>query len=592
MTLAARNPFASGWVRGGADERLRPQGALSYVSGATDDPLRFRTISQALDKTVAKHGSRDAAIFAADGVTLSWYDLQRRSDEVAAAFLALGIRRGNRVGIWSPNRVEWLLAQFGTARIGAILVNINPAYRSSELEYALNKVRCRALIMARSLKSSDYLGILKSLAPELDRPGTEPVLESRRLPHLKHVIVLDDAGKPGPAPPRAQSFGSFLRSAGPAHKLRLAGLAAELDPDDAINIQFTSGTTGSPKGATLSHFNIVNNARYCADAMAFTEKDRLCIPVPLYHCFGMVLGVLCCVASGATMVFPGESFDAAQTIVAIQRHRCTALHGVPTMFIAMLAHPTLAQSDVSTLRTGIMAGAPCPIETMRRVVSELHMSQVTIAYGMTETSPISFQSGVDDPLERRVSTVGRIHPHAEVKIVDADGRIVPIGQAGELCTRGYCVMRGYWEDEARTREAIDASGWMHTGDLATIDAEGYCNIVGRVKDMLIRGGENVYPREIEEFLLRHAKVQEVQVFGVPDARYGEEICAWIVLKAGQSAAPEEIAAFCQGQIAHYKVPRHIRFVAEFPLTATGKPQKFVMREAMVRELGLKEAKTA
>ena len=592
MNLAARNPFSSGWVRGGADERLRPQGTLSYVSGATDDPLRFRTISQALDRCIAKHGSRDAAIFAADGVTLSWYDLQRRSDEVAAALLALGIRRGNRVGIWSPNRVEWLLAQFGTARIGAILVNINPAYRSSELEYALNKVRCRALIMARSLKSSDYLGILKSLAPELERPGTEPILESRRLPHLKHVIVLDDPAKPGPVPARAQRFGDFIRNAGPAHKRRLPALAAELDPDDAINIQFTSGTTGSPKGATLSHFNIVNNARYCADAMALTEKDRLCIPVPLYHCFGMVLGALCCVASGATMVFPGESFDAAQTIAAIARHRCTALHGVPTMFIAMLAHPSLAQSDVSTLRTGIMAGAPCPIATMRRVVAELHMRQVTIVYGMTETSPTSFQSGVDDPLERRVSTVGRIHPHVEVKIVDGDGRIVPVGQSGELCTRGYCVMRGYWEDEARTREAIDASGWMHTGDLATIDAEGYCNIVGRVKDMLIRGGENVYPREIEEFLLRHAKVQEVQVFGVPDARYGEEICAWIVLKAGQSASVEEIAAFCQGQIAHYKVPRHIRFVPEFPLTATAKPQKFVMREAMVRELGLKEAKTA
>jgi fatty-acyl-CoA synthase len=587
LSSTSRNPFSSGWVRGGADERLRPHGTLSYVSGAADDPLRFRTISQALDKCVAAHGSKDAAIFAADGVTLSWYDLQRRSDEVAAALLALGIRRGNRVGIWSPNRVEWLLAQFGTARVGAILVNINPAYRSSELEFALNKVRCRALIMARSHKSSDYLGILKGLAPELDRPGNEPVLEARRLPHLKHVIVLGDDKSEGPVPIRAQKFSDFIRHAGPAHKLRLAGLSAELDPDDAINIQFTSGTTGAPKGATLSHFNIVNNARYGADAMALTAQDRLCIPVPLYHCFGMVLGALACVASGATMVFPGESFDAAQTIGAIQRHRCTALHGVPTMFIAMLAHPSLAQHDMSTLRTGIMAGAPCPIETMRQVVSRLHMSQVTIAYGMTETSPISFQSSVDDPLERRVSTVGRIHPHVEVKVIDAEGRIVPVGQSGELCTRGYCVMRGYWEDEQRTREAIDDSGWMHTGDLATIDAEGYCNIVGRVKDMLIRGGENVYPREIEEFLHRHPAVQEAQVFGVPDARYGEEVCAWIVLKAGQSASMAEITTFCQGQIAHYKVPRHIRFVNEFPLTATGKAQKFVMRE-----LGLVEAKTA
>ena len=588
MTFAARNPFNSGWVRGGADERLRPQGTLSYVSGATDDALRFQTISQLLDEAVARYGSRDAAIFAAEGKTLSWYDLQRQADEVAAALLALGIRRANRVGIWAPNRVEWLLAQFGTARIGAVLVNINPAYRSSELEYALNKVRCRALIMARSLKSSDYLGVLKGLAPELERPGVEPVLESRRLPHLKHVIVLGD----GPVPSRARKFTDFVRHAGPAHKLRLAGLSAALDPDDAINIQFTSGTTGAPKGATLSHFNIVNNARYCAEAMAFTATDRLCIPVPLYHCFGMVLGVLSCVASGATMVFPSESFDAAQTIATIQRQRCTALHGVPTMFIAILAHPTLAQHDMSTLRTGIMAGAPCPIETMRRVVSELHMRQVTIAYGMTETSPISFQSGVDDPLERRVSTVGRIHPHVEVKIVDAEGRIVPIGESGELCTRGYSVMRGYWEDEERTHEAIDESGWMHTGDLATIDTEGYCNIVGRVKDMLIRGGENVYPREIEEFLLRHPKLQEAQVFGVPDARYGEEICAWIVLKAGQAASADEITAFCQGQIAHYKVPRHVRFVSEFPLTATGKAQKCVMRQAMMRELGLEEAKTA
>ena len=592
MNLASRNPFASGWVRGGADERLRPPGTLSYVCGASDDPLRFQTVSQLLDEAVAQHGSRDAAVFAASGKTLSWYDLQRQSDDVAAALLAVGIRRGNRVGIWAPNRVEWLLAQFASARIGAVLVNINPAYRSSELEYALNKVRCRALIMSRTLKNSDYLAILKGLAPELDRPGTEPVLESRRLPHLKHVIVLSDGNADAALPPRAQRFGDFVKHAGPAHKLRLPGLSAALDPDDAINIQFTSGTTGSPKGATLSHFNIVNNARYCAEAMGFTAKDRLCIPVPLYHCFGMVLGVLSCVASGATMVFPGESFDAGQTLASIQRHRCTAVHGVPTMFIAMLAHPQLAQHDVSTLRTGIMAGAPCPIETMRRVVSELHMSQVTIAYGMTETSPISFQSGLNDPLERRVSTVGRIHPHVEVKIVDSEGRIVPLGQSGELCTRGYSVMRGYWEDEPRTREAIDASGWMHTGDLATLDEQGYCNIVGRVKDMLIRGGENVYPREIEEFLLRHPKVQEVQVFGVPDARYGEEICAWIVLKAGQAANAEEITAFCQGQMAHYKLPRHIRFVADFPLTATGKAQKFVMRETMMRELGLSDAETA
>ena len=597
---SARNPFASDWVRGGADERLRPQGTLSYVAGATEEPLRFVTVGALLEAAVATHGARDAAVFAGpDGrasVTLSWHDLLQRADEVAAGLLALGIRRGNRVGIWAPNRVEWLLAQFGTARIGAVLVNINPAYRSSELEYALNKVRCRALITARSHKSSDYLGMLKSLAPELERPaaagGGSIELESRRLPNLKHVILLDDANRRNPVPPRALRFADFVRQAGPAHRARVGALNAALDPDDAINIQFTSGTTGAPKGATLSHFNIVNNARYATQAMALTPADRLCIPVPLYHCFGMVLGVLACVASGAAMVFPGEAFEAEATLAAVQRQRCTALHGVPTMFVAMLAHPARAQYDVSTLRTGIMAGAPCPIETMRALVAEMHMSQITIAYGMTETSPISFQSGVHDALERRVATVGRIHPHVEVKIVDAAGRIVPVGQQGELCTRGYSVMRGYWEDAERTREAIDEAGWMHTGDLATLDAEGYCNIVGRVKDMLIRGGENVYPREVETFIETHEKVLAVQVFGVPDPKYGEEVCAWIVLRPGQSATAEEITAYCRSRIAHYKVPRFIRFVEAFPLTATGKPQKFAMREAMVRELGVREAKTA
>jgi fatty-acyl-CoA synthase len=590
----AQNPFASDWLRGGAGERLRPPGTLSYVAGATDEPLRFMTVPQLLDKAVARHGARDAAIFCAERLRFSWYDLQRGADEVAAGLLALGIRRGNRVGIWAPNRSEWLLAQFGSARIGAVLVNINPAYQSSELEYALNKVRCRVLIMARGFKASDYLATVRLLAPELDRPGDAMAgFESRRLPHLKHVIVLDDPAQPrAKLPSRALRFADFIAQAGPAQRARLPALSAALEPDDVINIQFTSGTTGAPKGATLSHFNIVNNARFTAKAMALTAADRLCIPVPLYHCFGMVLGVLSCMAAGATMVFPGEGFDAQATLGAIESHRCTALHGVPTMFIAMLALPEMRQHDLSSLRTGIMAGAPCPIETMRRVVDEMHMAEVTIGYGMTETSPLSFQSGPDDPLERRVSTVGRIHPHVEVKIVDASGRIVPLGQQGELCTRGYSVMRGYYEDPERTREALDEAGWMHTGDLATIDAEGYCNIVGRVKDMLIRGGENVFPREVEAFLQTHEKVQDVQVFGIPDAKYGEEVCAWIVLKAGQGATVEEIVSFCRARIAHYKVPRHIRFVAAFPLTATGKAQKFAMREAMVRELGLHAVKTA
>jgi fatty-acyl-CoA synthase len=582
------NPFRSDWLAGGDDDRLRPQGTQSYVTGLKDEVLRFLTISQQLDKTVSRHGSRDAAIFEAEGVRLSWYDLKARADELAAGFLALGLRRGNRVGIWAPNRHEWVITQFATARIGLILVNINPAYRKSELEYALNKVGVRALVMARRYKSSDYLGMLGEIAPEIHFKGASEMLDSMRLPSLKHVVLLDD----DPVPPRCLSYQQLCRLGGPAQRGRLDALTAALDPDDAINIQFTSGTTGSPKGATLSHFNIVNNARFCAKAMALSPADKLCIPVPLYHCFGMVLGVLCCVTSGATMVFPGEGFDAADTLKTIARHRCTALHGVPTMFTAMLEDATFAQHDLSSLRTGIMAGAPCPIETMHKVVARMHMREVTIAYGMTETSPISFQSGLNDPLERRVSTVGRIQPHLEVKIVDTAGRIVPVGQAGELCTRGYAVMRGYWDDDARTRESIDAAGWMHSGDLATIDAEGFCNIVGRVKDMLIRGGENVYPREIEEYLMRHPAVQDVQVFGVPDAKYGEEVCAWVIPRRGQAIDEQQVRDFCKGEIAHYKVPRYVRIVEAFPLTATGKPQKFEMRNAMIAQLGLRIERTA
>ena len=519
---------------------------------------------------------------------LSWYDLKHRADEMAAGLLALGLRRGNRVGIWAPNRHEWIVTQFATARIGLVLVNINPAYRRAELEHALVAVGCRALVMARGFKGSDWLAMLGEIAPEIHLGGASETIDSVRLPELKHVVLLGD----GPVPPRCLAYAQLLALAGPAQSARLDALSAALDPDDAINIQFTSGTTGSPKGATLSHFNIVNNARSCARAMALGPTDKLCIPVPLYHCFGMVLGVLCAATSGATMVFPGESFDAGATLASVAAHRCTALHGVPTMFAAMLEHADLAGHDLSSLRTGIMAGAPCPIEIMRKVVARMHMSQVTIAYGMTETSPISFQSSLDEPLERRVSTVGRIQPHLEVKIVDAAGRIVPVGTAGELCTRGYAVMRGYWEDEARTREAIDAAGWMHSGDLATIDAEGYANIVGRLKDMLIRGGENVYPREVEEFLLRHPAIQDAQVFGVPDAKYGEEVCAWVIARPGQPLDEAAVRDFCRGQIAHFKVPRHVRVVAQFPLTATGKAQKFEMKKATMMSLGLSDEATA
>ncbi len=582
------NPFTSRQFQSTASDQQRPQNGLSYVSGATQDPLRFMTIPALLDEAAMNHGSRDAVIFAKDREHLSWHDLKRRSDEVAAGLLALGIQRGDRVGIWAPNCVEWLLTQFGTARIGAILVNINPAYRRSELEYALNKVQCRVLITARSLKSSDYVAILKELAPEVTRHSAHKPLQLARFPHLEQVVLIGEGEKPA----GMMAFKKLTRIAGPAHQSRLNDISKSLDPDDAINIQFTSGATGAPKGATLTHFNIVNNARYTAEAMRLSEKDKLVIPVPLYHCFGMVIGVLSCTAVGATMVFPGVSFDAVETLKAIQQYRCTALHGVPTMFIAQLDHPEFRNYDVSSLRTGVMAGAPCPIETMRRVLSDMHMKEITIAYGMTETSPISFQSSLDDPLEKRVSTVGRIQPHAEVKIVDAQGRIVPVGKQGELCTRGYLVMQGYWEDDERTNESIDQAGWMRSGDLATIDAEGYCNIVGRVKDMLIRGGENVYPREIEEFLFRHPKIQNASVFGVPDAKYGEEVCAWIVLQTGQSMNAEEIQTHCQGQIAHYKVPRIIRFVPELPLTATGKPQKFVMRDKMIQELRLTQTRTA
>jgi fatty-acyl-CoA synthase len=582
------NPFASDWLRAGSVVARRPPDRMSYVAGLTDDPLKFMTIPALVDRAVSRYGGQEALVFAPTRERLSWQQLQRRSDDVAAGLLALGIGRGDRVGIWAPNCVEWVLVQLGTARIGAILVNINPAYRTSELEHALKKTQCRALIMAAVLKSSNYIEMIGSLAPECKTAAAGKPLRLARFPRLEHLVLIGG----GERPSGMHSFEGLVRMAGPAHRSRLAALGAALDPDDAINIQFTSGTTGLPKGATLSHLNILNNARHSAKAMALTPRDRLCIPVPLYHCFGMVLGVLACLATGATMVFPGASFDPEETLMAVQEYGCTALHGVPTMFIAELEHAAFRKYDLSTLRTGIMAGAPCPVETMRRVMADMHMGQVTIAYGMTETSPVSFQSDVDDGVERRVSTVGRILPHLEVKIVDEQGRVVPIGQQGELCTRGYSVMLGYWEDPGATSEAIDAAGWMHSGDLATLDRDGYCNIVGRVKDMLIRGGENVFPREIEEFLYRHPKVMEAQAFGVPDARLGEEICVWIVLKAGTSATEEEIRNFCRGQIARYKVPRYIRFVPELPKTVTGKAQKFVMRSTMMKELGLTETKTA
>jgi fatty-acyl-CoA synthase len=559
---------------------------LSYVHGASDQPLIGKTIGQFFDDACAKWATRPALVVRHQNVRLSYAELREAVDRLAAGLLTLELNPGDRIGIWSPNNSEWVLTQFASAKAGLILVNINPAYRTAELEYALNKVGCKALILAERFKTSDYVGMLRELAPELGhaQPGK---LESARLPALRSVVLLGDSWHPG-----TFRFSEIVTRGGASERKRIAELAPQLQFDEPINIQFTSGTTGFPKGATLSHHNILNNGFFIGEAMRLTSEDRLCIPVPLYHCFGMVLGNLAAVTHGACMVFPGEGFDPLATLQAVAEERCTALHGVPTMFIAQLDHPEFSRFDLSSLRTGIMAGSPCPIEVMKRAVGNMHLSEITIAYGMTETSPVSFQSSTEDPLERRVSTVGRIQPHVEVKIVDLNGRIVPTGTPGELLTRGYCVMLGYWGDEERTREAIDAARWMHTGDLATIDAEGYCNIVGRIKDMVIRGGENVYPREIEEFIYRHPKIQDVQVIGVPDDRYGEEICAWVKLRPGVSATEEEIRAFCRDQIAHYKVPRYIKFVDEFPMTATGKIQKFIMRERTIADLGLKVQKTA
>jgi fatty-acyl-CoA synthase len=558
----------------------------SYVQGASSVPLIGETIGAHFDRAALRWRDCAALVVRHQDIRWSYGELKTRVDAFAAGLLALGLAPGDRIGIWSPNNSEWVITQFATAKAGLILVNINPAYRLSELEYVLNKVGCKALVTADRFKGSDYVAMLREIAPEIDRsaPGR---LEAKRLPALKTLIRIGRGETGGFYP-----FDAVLRMGRDRHLAALAEQASRLQFDDPINIQFTSGTTGAPKGATLTHHNILNNGFFIGEAMRLTERDRICIPVPLYHCFGMVLGNLACITHGAAMVYPSEGFDPLATLETVAAERCTVLYGVPTMFIAELGHPEFGRFDLTSLRTGIMAGSPCPIEVMRRCVSDMSMREVTIAYGMTETSPVSTQTSCDDPLERRVSTVGRVHPHVEIKIVDGDGRVVPAGTPGELCTRGYSVMLGYWDDPAKTAESLDRAGWMHTGDLATIDGEGYCNIVGRIKDMVIRGGENVYPREVEEFLFRHPGVEAVQVVGVPDAKYGEELCAWVKLKPGASATAEEIQAFCKGQIAHYKIPRYIKFVDGFPMTITGKVQKFVMREEMIRELGLVERKTA
>jgi fatty-acyl-CoA synthase len=559
---------------------------LSYVKGADAPPLLETTIGAALDAAAARWGDTDALVSVHQNIRWSWRILAARADALAVGFLALGLDVGDRVGIWSPNCAEWVLTQFAAAKAGLILVTVNPAYRLHELEYTLNKVGVKALVCGERYKTSDYVAMVEELAPEL--PDAFPgALQAARLPTLRAAIKIGAEVRPG-----WFDIDDLPGLAEPEHDAQLAEIAATLSPTDPINIQFTSGTTGLPKGATLTHRNILNNGYFVGVAQRLTSADRICAPAPLYHCFGMVMGCLAAVTRGAAVILPAPIFDPDATLAAVEQERCTALYGVPTMFIAELAAPSFAARDLSSLRTGIMAGSPCPVEVMRQVLDTMHMSDVTIAYGMTETSPVSFQTSPDDPVERRVSTIGRVQPHLEVKIVGEDGQVVPRGVAGELCTRGYSVMLGYWDDAERTAEAIDAEGWMHTGDLATIDAAGYANIVGRIKDMVIRGGENVYPREIEEFLYSHPKVADVAVVGVPDDRFGEELCAWVRLAAGETANEEEIRAFCRGEIAHFKIPRYVRFVDEFPMTVTGKVQKFIIRERMMSELGLAAAKTA
>ncbi|CCG41231.1 AMP-binding protein [Magnetospirillum molischianum] len=562
------------------------ENTLSYVHGANETALLSDTIGAQLDRTAARFPDREALVVVHQDVRWSYDRLRRESDAFAAGLIALGLKPGDRIGIWSQNNVEWVVTQFATAKAGLILVNINPAYRLHELEFAVNKVGCAALILSPVFKQSDYIGMMRTLAPELEtcRPGA---LRSVRLPELRVVIRMGEEKTPG-----MLNFAEIPGLADETHRTRLIEIGRTLQFDDPINIQFTSGTTGRPKGATLTHHNILNNGYFVAEGIRVTEVDRMCIPVPFYHCFGMVMGNLGAITHGACMVIPGEGFDAERVLQTVQQERCTSLYGVPTMFVALLNHPDFNRYDVSSLRTGIMAGSPCPIEVMRQVMDRLHMPQITIAYGMTETSPVSFQCAVDDSVDRRVSTVGRIHPHVEAKVVDPQGRIVPRGVSGELLARGYSVMRGYWGEEDLTRQAIDSGRWMHTGDLAVIDAEGYCNIVGRIKDMVIRGGENIYPREVEEFLYRHPKIRDIQVFGIPDRQYGEQLCAWVVLKDDEDMTEADLISFCVGEIAHYKIPKVIRFVEAFPMTATGKIQKFVMRKMMIEELQIEELQTA
>ena len=550
----------------------------SYSCGASSDPIIYETIGNYLDRVASRHPDTEALVVCHQNVRWTYSEFNQKVDELATGLLSLGIKTGDRVGIWGLNSYEWVLTQMATAKIGAILVCVNPAYRLYELEYALNKSGCRAIVSAEQFKSSHYLDMLYELAPELTSCASGQ-LQSAKLPDLEIVIRMGSATSPG-----MLNFPDVCKAGGTKERARLEELKSELRPDDPINIQFTSGTTGSPKGATLTHCNILNNGYLTGAGMALSPADRVCIPVPLYHCFGMVLGNLACFARGATAVYPSEVFHPESTLRAVESERCTALHGVPTMFVTELSHPDFDSFDLSSLRTGVMAGAPCPVDVMKRVISDMHMKHILIGYGQTEVSPINHLTLPEDPIEKRVETVGRAVPWVEIKLVDSDGRVVPIGEKGEVCTRGYSVMLGYWDDEEQTRETIDEARWLHSGDLGIMDEEGYLRIVGRIKDMIIRGGENVYPREVEEFLYTHPAIAEVQVFGVPDAKMGELVCAWIQVKDGASLRDDDVRSYCQGQITHFKVPTHIRFVDEYPMTVTGKIQKFKMSEFMAEEL--------
>lgn len=555
---------------------------LSYAYGASSQPLLGMTIGEKFDQACQQYAQNDAVVSVHQNKRLTYQELQAQVNAFACSLLKLGLRKGDRLAIWSPNCVEWTITQFAAFKAGIILVNLNPAYKSNELEYVLNKVSCKGLVIDSQFKSTDYQAILTKLAPELPHAANK-VLFSERLPHLKHVIKIDQQEHPG-----IHRFDDLLVTPNQKQLDELASIANELQFDETINIQFTSGTTGNPKGTMLTHNNILNNGYFVGEAIHLSPQDRVCISVPLFHCFGMVMGNLACLTHGSTMVYPAAVFNPLETLKTIQQEKCTAAYGVPTMFIAILEQERFDEFDLSSLRTGIMAGSPCPREIMQRVMERMHMSEITICYGMTETAPVSAQTHIDDSVECRVGTVGRVHPHLEIKIVDEQGKVVPRGTLGELCVRGYSVMLGYWEDEDKTKEVIDVAKWMHTGDIAEMDEAGFVKIKGRIKDIVIRGGENLFPKEIEDFLYTHPDVSDVQVIGVPDARYGEELCACIILHEHHNCTEESIRRYCAEHISHNKVPRYVRFFTEFPMTTSGKAQKFKLRELMRKELNLEE----